>query len=72
VAISSGDDRRLGQFMAYKEYDFTVIKDTTGNIGQAWNITVTPSIIIVKNGAIFSITTGFTTPMGMWLRLYFS
>ncbi|ABM03198.1 thioredoxin family protein [Psychromonas ingrahamii 37] len=72
VALSSGDDRRLGQFMAYKEYDFPVINDPKGNIGQTWNITVIPSIFIVKNGEISSITTGFTTPMGMWLRLYFS
>lgn len=72
VAITSGDDKRLGQFMAYKEYHFPVINDASGAIGQAWGVTATPSIVIVKNGAISSITTGFTTPMGMWLRLYFN
>jgi len=71
VAITSGDDKRLGQYMAYKEYDFPVINDPKGKIGQAWGVAATPSIVIVKKGEISSITTGFTTPMGMWLRLYF-
>lgn len=71
VALTSGDDRRVGQFMAYKEYNFPVINDPTGTLGQAWGVAATPSIVIIKNGEISSITTGFTTPMGMWLRLYF-
>ncbi|MFT6925681.1 MAG: thiol-disulfide isomerase/thioredoxin [Psychromonas sp.] len=72
VAITSGDDKRLGQFMAYKEYNFKVINDQSASIGKVWGVAVTPTIVIVKNGEISSITTGFTTPMGMWLRLYFS
>jgi len=72
VAITSGDDKRLGQYMAYKEYGFPVINDPKGKVGQAWGVAATPSIVIIKNGEISSITTGFTTPMGMWLRLLFS
>jgi thiol-disulfide isomerase/thioredoxin len=71
VALTSGNDRRLGQFMAYKEYNFPVINDPTGRIGKVWGVAATPSIVIIKNGEISSITTGFTTPIGMWLRLYF-
>ena len=70
VAIRSGDDQRLRQFMTYKEYDFPVINDATGRISQDWGVTATPTIVIVKNGLISSITTGATTPMGLWLRLY--
>lgn len=72
VAITSGNDKRLGQFMAYKEYNFPVINDPTSTLGQAWGVAATPSIVIIKNGEISSITTGFTTPMGMWLRLHLS
>jgi thiol-disulfide isomerase/thioredoxin len=71
VALTSGDDQRLGQFMAYKEYGFPVINDPTGRIGKLWGVAATPSIVIIKNGEISSITTGFTTPIGIWLRLYF-
>ena len=70
VAIRSGNDQRLMQFMAYKEYNFPVINDATGRISQDWGVTATPTIVIVKNGLISSITTGATTPMGLWLRLY--
>ncbi|HEY7865304.1 MAG TPA: protein disulfide oxidoreductase [Psychromonas sp.] len=72
VALTSGDDQRLGQFMTYKEYDFPVINDPKGKVSQAWGVAATPSIVIIKNGEISSITTGFTTPIGLWLRLYFN
>jgi thiol-disulfide isomerase/thioredoxin len=72
VAITSGDDKRLGQYMAYKEYGFPVINDPAGKVAQAWGVAATPSIVIIKNGEISSITTGLTSPIGMWLRLYFS
>ncbi|PSU82854.1 hypothetical protein CTM93_12250 [Photobacterium phosphoreum] len=72
IAITSGDDRRLSQFMKYKKYDFPVINDPTGKISREWGVTATPSIVIVKEGHISSITTGATTPMGLWLRLFFA
>ena len=72
VAITSGDDKRVQQFMRYKEYNFPVVNDPKGNISRNWGVTATPSIIIVKDGEISSITTGVTTPMGLWLRLYFA
>ncbi|KAB2825090.1 protein disulfide oxidoreductase [Aliivibrio finisterrensis] len=72
VAITSGDNNRLAQYMNYKDYDFPVINDSTGNIGREWGVTATPSIVIVKNGEISSITTGVTTPIGLWLRLFFA
>lgn len=72
IAITSGDDRRLTQFMKYKKYDFPVINDSTAKISQEWGVTATPSIVIIKNGQISSITTGATTPIGLWLRLIFA
>ena len=72
VAITSGDNARLTTFMSYKDYEFPVINDSTGSISKEWGVTATPSIVIVKNGEISSITTGVTTPMGLWLRLLFA
>lgn len=72
VAITSGDNARLTTFMNYKGYEFPVINDSTGSISKEWGVTATPSIVIVKNGEISSITTGVTTPMGLWLRLLFA
>lgn len=72
VAVTSGENQRVAQFMKYKEYNFPVINDPTGKIGREWGVTATPSIIIIKNGQISSITTGATTPIGLWLRLIFA
>lgn len=72
VAITSGDNSRLDKFMKYKGYHFPVINDSTGNISKEWGVTATPSIVIVKNGKVSSITTGVTTPIGLWLRLFFA
>jgi thiol-disulfide isomerase/thioredoxin len=72
IAITSGDDERLTQFMKRKEYNFSVINDDKGAISQQWGVTATPSIFIVKNGQVSSITTGATTQVGLWLRLLFA
>ncbi|GMQ48975.1 protein disulfide oxidoreductase [Vibrio sp. 10N] len=69
VALSSGPDQRVRQYMEAKDYQFPVINDTTGVISRQWNITVTPTIAIINNGQIENISTGVTTPMGLWLRL---
>lgn len=70
VAITSGENQRLRQYMHHKDYDFHVINDQKGIISKQWGVTATPSIFIVKDGEISSITTGVTTPMGLWLRLF--
>ena len=72
VAITSGDNKRLSQFMNYKEYQFPVINDSTGQISKEWGVTATPSVVIISNGKVSSITTGATTPFGLWLRLFFA
>ncbi|WP_022942505.1 protein disulfide oxidoreductase [Psychromonas hadalis] len=72
VAITSGENQRLRQYMNHKAYDFHVINDEKGSISRQWGVTVTPSIFIVKDGEVSSITTGVTTPMGLWLRLFFA
>lgn len=72
IAITSGENQRLQQYMSHKDYDFDVVNDQTGSISKQWAVTATPSMFIVKNGEISSMTTGATTPMGLWLRLFFA
>ncbi|USD34405.1 MULTISPECIES: protein disulfide oxidoreductase [Vibrio] len=70
VAGSSGPSERVKQFMQAKDYQFSNINDQKGEIFNRWNISVTPSIFIVKEGKVESITTGITTPPGMLARLW--
>ncbi|ERM58064.1 MULTISPECIES: protein disulfide oxidoreductase [Vibrio] len=72
VALSSGQDERVQRFLDAKEYQFPTINDVSGSISRDWRINVTPSIVIIKDGKISSIATGVTSPIGLWLRAYFS
>ncbi len=68
VSLSSGPDERVSRYLQAKDYSFDVLNDTSGQIGRDWAISVTPTIAIIKDGEIKSITTGVTTPLGIWLR----
>jgi len=72
VALNSGGSTRVKQYLDAKEYDFTVLNDATGAIGKAWGISLTPTILVVDKGQITSVTTGFTSPLGMWARMLLS
>jgi len=72
VALNSGTDQRIQQYLKHKEYDFSVINDPKGMIGREWGIAVTPTLFVIHQGEITSVTTGFTSPFGIWLRLFFS
>ncbi len=72
VAIRSGDDARLSQYTKHNEYKFSVINDTSGQLGQTWNIGVTPTIMVVKDNQIVHYTTGFTSLPGLWWRMLFA
>lgn len=72
VALTSGTAERVQQYLNSKDYNFTTINDSKGLIGREWSVSVTPTIFVVNNGEITSITTGFTSPIGMWIRLLFS
>ena len=70
VALSSGSDARVQRYLAAHEYTFETINDAQGGLAKDWGIRVTPSIVIIKDGKIRSITTGITTPIGLLARLW--
>ncbi|GHA39737.1 protein disulfide oxidoreductase [Photobacterium aphoticum] len=72
VAINSGDNRRLAAYLDTHDYHFDTVNDQRGQLMQAWGFKAVPSIVILNNGKIDSVTTGFTSPLGLWLRMQFS
>lgn len=72
VALSSGEDKRVKQYLSGKDYDFNTVNDSQGLIGREWGISLTPTLIVIDKGQISSVTTGFTSPFGMWARMLFS
>ena len=69
IALSSGEDKRIRHYLNAKEYQFTVINDAKGTVARDWGISLTPTIFIIDKGEITSVTTGFTSPLGIWARL---
>ncbi|MGF1684539.1 protein disulfide oxidoreductase [Photobacterium minamisatsumaniensis] len=69
IAVNSGDDRRLNAYLNHHGYDFDTINDNAGDTMKQWGVSAVPSAFVIKDGHISSVTTGFSTPPGLWLRL---
>ncbi len=70
VSGSSGNNHRVEQFMRAKDYRFNNINDPKSKIMQDWKISVTPTIYILKDGELESVTTGVSTPIGILARIW--
>ncbi|MCK6263405.1 protein disulfide oxidoreductase [Vibrio sp. ZSDE26] len=70
IAGSSGEDKRVSRFMAAHDYHFNNINDNRSEIFRQWGVSVTPTIVILHQGQIKSVTTGITTPPGLYARLW--
>lgn len=72
VAIRSGTDERVKHFLGDHDYQFVTVNDNTGELARRWQVTATPTVAIIANGEIVSYTTGASTPVGLWLRLWWA
>ncbi|OBX04782.1 thioredoxin [Gallibacterium genomosp. 3] len=72
VALKSGDNQVVQDYLRQHKYDFLTVNDPQGELSAQWQIQVTPSIIIIKNGKIVHTTTGLSSPWGLKLRLWLS
>ncbi len=70
VTLSSGTNERVARYMKAHNYHFTNLNDSTGRLTKDWGISVTPTIAIIKDGKMESVTTGITTPPGILLRAW--
>ena len=70
VAMQSGDNKVVEEYMERHSLKFPTINDPRGEISALWGIRVTPTMVIVgSNGKISWITSGATTKLGLELRL---
>nr|WP_275658947.1 protein disulfide oxidoreductase [Shewanella sp. Isolate11] len=70
IAVGSGTDEQINQFMLEHQYQFDVINDKT-QLHQTWGAMAFPSIYIVDaEGQIRYKTSGATSSWGMKLRLW--
>tara|TARA_Y100001956_G_C4129066_1_gene192341 strand:- start:4067 stop:4567 length:501 start_codon:yes stop_codon:yes gene_type:complete len=70
VSGASGENERVSRYLAHQDYQFNNINDPQSERFSEWGISVTPTIAIVKDGQIASMTTGVTTPPGLLARIW--
>lgn len=73
IAMQSGDNTELAQFMREEKLSFMVINDEFGRLSKLYNIRGVPvSFIVNKNNEIDFVEVGYTTELGLRLRLWWS
>lgn len=71
VALSSGSNREVHQYLQDNSYQFPVINDPDGIISQQWGVLGTPTVFIINRmGHIDSVTVGYTSYLGLLFRLW--
>lgn len=70
IAVDSGSDEEIAQFMRENGYQFKVVNDTS-NMHQQWGALAFPAIYIIDpQGDIRFVTSGVTSNIGLKLRLF--
>lgn len=70
VAVKSGDDAKIAEYLTSHALNFRVLNDAEGEIAKKFNISVFPTTIIYdKKGEVFFSDVGYTTTFALWLRM---
>jgi len=70
VAMQSGSDEELREYLAGRDLHFPSINDPAAALSGAWGVRVTPTIVIVDSrGEVRWVTSGTTSKLGLQLRL---
>ena len=72
IAIKSGTDQELHDYLAEHNYRFITINDQEGEIFADWQGQVTPSYVILKDGKMTQGLSGIQPLWSLKLRLWLS
>ncbi|CAI0704107.1 protein disulfide oxidoreductase [Serratia ficaria] len=72
VALRSGDDGQVAQWLARKRLALPVVNDPRGALSAQWQIGVTPTFVVISQGKVVQSTSGWTSYWGMKLRLWWA
>lgn len=71
VAMQSGANDSVAKFMAEQKLSFPVLNDADGMTSAEWGVHAVPASFIVDgNGKIRFVEVGYTTEIGLRLRLW--
>ncbi len=72
IAVQSGSDQALDNYLNEHNYNFTTIIDQQGEIFADWQGQVTPSYVVLKDGEMTQGLTGIQPLWSLKLRLWLS
>ena len=73
IAMQSGNNEELSEFMREEKLSFMVINDENGVLSHRYNIRGVPvSFIVNKENKIKFVEVGYTTELGLRLRLWWA
>ncbi|MBA4381006.1 MAG: protein disulfide oxidoreductase [Sideroxydans sp.] len=73
VAMNSGLTNEVTQYMKEQGIAFPTVNDPDGSISEAWGVHAVPaSFIIAPDGQIQFVEVGYTTELGLRLRLWWA
>jgi peroxiredoxin len=73
IAMQSGKPEEVARYMREQEIAFPVLNDADGNISASWGVHAVPaSFIISPDGQIKFVEVGYTTGLGLRLRLWWT
>ncbi len=71
VAMQSGGPQEVARYLKEQGISFPVVNDPDGSISRAWGIHAVPaSFVIAPDGNIQFVEVGYTTGIGLRLRLW--
>jgi thiol-disulfide isomerase/thioredoxin len=73
IAMQSGDNQQLKQYLQQQEISLPVINDSDGVISEAFGVEGVPATFIVRqDGKIAYSTRGYSSEAGLLIRLWLS
>ncbi|MTD27177.1 redoxin family protein [Erwinia sp. J316] len=70
IANRSGNDINIVRFLNGHHLTLPVVNDNHGELAARWQITTTPTLLIVAKGEVVGTTSGWTSAPGIGLRLW--
>ena len=71
IATNSGDAQEIRQYLDENKLDFPVMLDESGVLGSRWGVKGVPSSFVIdSSGEIRSVAVGYTTEIGLRIRLW--
>ncbi len=71
IAMQSGKSEEVSRYMHEQKISFPVLNDADGSISAAWGVHAVPaSFIIAPDGQIKYVEVGYTTGVGLRVRLW--